>query len=166
MDYVRVLSFRSLSTRCAIRVAALAVTTGFASISDASSHGGNDGHAEGAAEVHGASADETSNGIGLGDFHIRSYYPVKAQKSIVHFVLFATAADENLADARRIAHQRKHKIRDQVIAAARMLPLGEFDEPDLKRFRRRILLRLRRTVPELLLDDVYVSDFQLKVQSL
>jgi hypothetical protein len=81
-------------------------------------------------------------------------------------VLFATAADENLADARRIAHQRKHKIRDQVIAAARMLPLGEFDEPDLKRFRRRILLRLRRTVPELLLDDVYVSDFQLKVQSL
>jgi hypothetical protein len=47
-----------------------------------------------------------------------------------------------------------------------MVPLAYFDEPDLKTFRRRILLRLRRALPALVIDDVYVSDFQLRVQSL
>ena len=105
-------------------------------------------------------------GIELGEYEIRSYYTVEAQKSIVHFVLFATAGSEHLAEARQIAKQREHKIRDQVIIATRMMPLGQFDEPDLKSFRRRILLRLRRAMPELLFDDVYVSDFELKVQNL
>ena len=61
---------------------------------------------------------------------------------------------------------RQHKIRDQVITATRLVPLVEFDQADLASFRRRILLRLRRTLPELKIDDVYVSNFELKVQSL
>jgi hypothetical protein len=51
-----------------------------------------------------------------------------------------------------------------VITVSRLIPLAHFDESDLKTFRRRILLRLRRALPELVLVDVYVSDFQLKVQ--
>jgi hypothetical protein len=46
------------------------------------------------------------------------------------------------------------------------VPLAEFDEAELKSFRRRILLRLRRAIPELELKDVFVSEFELKVQSL
>jgi hypothetical protein len=67
---------------------------------------------------------------------------------------------------RQLAEDRKHKIRDQVITVSRLVPLAHFDEPDLKSFRRRILLRLRRAVPQLAIVDVYVSDFQIRVQSL
>lgn len=112
-----------------------------------------------------ASASNTS-GIELGEFRIRSYYPVQAQKSIVRFVLYATAPPDRFADAQRVVNQRRHKVRDQVITATRMVPLAEFDEPDLTRFRRRIILRLRRTMPELPLDDIFVSNFELQVQSL
>ena len=47
-----------------------------------------------------------------------------------------------------------------------MTPLPLFDEADLKSFRRRIFLRLRRALPELAIDDVYISEFQLTVKSL
>jgi hypothetical protein len=129
------------------------------------------------ASGHGASAepeveeeDEASaaavRGIELGEYRIRSYYPVQAQKSIVQFALHAATAGDRFSETKRLAAQRKQKIRDQVIVAARMAPLSEFDDPDLKTFRRRILLRLRRAVPELTIDDIYLSEFQLNVQSL
>ena len=85
---------------------------------------------------------------------------------MVRFVLFVTVPGERYSDTKRLVHNRQHKIRDQVIIATRMVPLVEFDQAELTSFRRRILLRLRRTLPELKIDDVYVSNFELKVQSL
>ena len=84
----------------------------------------------------------------------------------MRFVLYATAPPDQLAEAKRVAADRQHKLRDQVITATRMVPLEEFDDPDLTRFRRRIVLRLRRTVPDLPIDDLYVANFELQVQSL
>jgi hypothetical protein len=132
-------------------------------LSHAASHGA--GHAPSADEIEHA-GDASGRGIELGEYHLRSYYPVEAQKSIIRFVLYATAAPDHLADTRRLVRERRHRIRDQVITATRMVPLNEFDAPDLKSFRRRIHWRLRRALPELMLEDVYVSEFQLKVQSL
>ena len=62
------------------------------------------------------------------------------------------------------AHQQK--IRDEIITTTRLTPLGVFQEADLATFRRRILIRLRRTLPELGIDRLYVSDFGLIVKSL
>jgi hypothetical protein len=107
-----------------------------------------------------------TRGIEIGEFRIRTYYPVQAQKSMVRFVLFVTVSGEQYSDMKRLVQNRQHRIRDQVITATRMVPLVDFDQSDLKSFRRRILLRLRRTLPELEIDDVYVSNFELKVQSL
>jgi hypothetical protein len=129
----------------------------------ASGHAASAGHAEPESE---AGQHANSHGIDLGEYRIRSYYPVQAQKSIVRFTLYATAQDEQLVAMRHLAEERKHKIRDQVITVARLVPLVHFDEPDLKSFRRRILLRLRRALPELAIASVYVSDFQIRVQSL
>ena len=53
-----------------------------------------------------------------------------------------------------------------MIIATRRVPLVDFDDPELKAFRRRILLRLRRMMPELAIDDIYVSDFQLDVENM
>ena len=126
---------------------------------------GGHGDSSHAAEASG-DADANSSGLALGEYRIRSYYPVQAQKSVVRFVLHATAQEGHYAEAKRIIHSRRHKLRDQVITATRLVPLAEYNEAELKSFRRRVLLRLRRTLPELMLDDIYVSDFQLKVQSL
>lgn len=135
---------------------------GFTETTHASGHGT---HAE-AAEAEIDEADAKNNGIELGDYRIRSYYPVQARKSIVRFVLYATAPEGHFAQTKQLVESRQHKVRDQVITATRLVPLAEFDEPDLTSFRRRILLRLRRTLPELTIKDVYVSEFELKVQSL
>lgn len=132
----------------------------------ASAHGGA-AHEESQEE---AASDDASTaktrGLELGEFRIRAHYPVQAQKSMVRFVIFVTMPGERYTDTKRMVWNRQHKIRDQVITATRMVPLVEFDQPGLTSFRRRILLRLRRTLPELEIDDVYVSNFELKVQSL
>lgn len=128
-----------------------------------------DGHATAAADVAAeseAATDAKVRGVELGEYRIRADYPVEAQKSIVRFVLHGAVASERFAEAQRVVEARRHKLRDEVITATRMTPLDVFDEADLTRFRRRILVRLRRALPELPLDDVYVGDFQLTVKSL
>jgi hypothetical protein len=142
--------------------AAVQLSTGISEASDHGSHAANPAHAEPQA----VDPNINSRGIDLGEYLIRSHYPVQAQKSIVRFALFATTQKERMAEIRTLAEHRKHKIRDQVIIVSRLIPLALFDEPDLKTFRRRILLRLRRALPELVIDEVYVSDIQLKVQSM
>jgi hypothetical protein len=113
-----------------------------------------------------AVSDSKIRGIELGAYRIRAYHPVEAQKSTVRFVLHAVVATERFAEAQRIVDERRHKLRDDIITVTRMMPLTTFDEPELASFRRRILVRLRRTLPELPIDDVLVSDFQLTVKSL
>jgi hypothetical protein len=132
----------------------------------ASDHGAESHGSEFAAEAIDESVDVKDRGVELGDYRIRAYYPVEAQKSTVWFALYAKVGKERYQEISELVTNRKHKLRDQVIVATRMTPLGVFDEPGLESFRRRILMRLKRAVPELEIDDVYVSDFQLEVQSL
>lgn len=131
----------------------------------ASDHGHGHGPAEEAEEIDLGSEFKT-RGLELGEFQIRAYYPVEAQKSTVKFILFASVASERYAEARQLVEAHKHMLRDQIITATRMTPLTYFDEPDLASFRRRVFLRLRRTLPELVIDDVHVSEFHLSVKSL
>ena len=109
---------------------------------------------------------EEAHGIKIGEFKIRSEYPAEAQKSTVRFVLFVSVKGDRLAAMEAIVSQHREKLRDEVITATRLTPLGMFEEPDLKSFRRRIFIRLHRTVPELVIDDIYISDFGLIVKSL
>jgi hypothetical protein len=146
-------------------VVALAIGISGGDASWASDHGAASAHGHGG-HSDGADSASTSAAVALGEYRIRSYYPVQAQKSIVRFMIYATAPPDRLADAQELAANRRHKIRDQIIIAARMMALAEFDDPDLARFRRRILLRLRRALPELPIEDVYISNFELQVQSL
>jgi hypothetical protein len=111
-------------------------------------------------------ADTVIHGIKLGEFKIRSDYPAEAQKSTVRFVLYAAVKEDRLAAMESIVSNHREKLRDEVITATRLTPLGMFEEADLKAFRRRIFIRLHRTVPELVIDDLYISDFGLIVKSL
>lgn len=149
--------------RPTVAMAAFALMLAFANHSLASGHG----HAA-AADEHEevAISDAQIQGINLGEFQIRAYYPVEAQKSSVRFVMYAAVARERFEETRNTIDSNQHKIRDEIITVARMTPLPLFDEAELKSFRRRIVIRLRRALPELAIDDVYVCDFQLAVKSL
>ncbi len=105
-------------------------------------------------------------GISLGDYRIRSYFQVDAQKSTVRFSLFASVKTENYRDAKRLVESHQEKIRDQIIMATRLAPLAVFQEPDLASFRRRVLLRLRRALPDIAFEDIYVTEFDLTIKSL
>jgi hypothetical protein len=131
----------------------------------ASGHGASHAAAEVEEEIE-VGADVKIRGIKLGEFQIRSFHLVEAQKCTVRFLLYASVASERYADVRHLVEQHENRVRDQVITATRMAPLIVFDEPDLASFRRRIFLRLRRALPELVIADVHVSEFQLTVKSI
>ena len=109
---------------------------------------------------------EKSNGVELGQFKIRSDYPAEAQKSTVRFILHAAIKPELRGKMEELAKKHQTKIRDEILIATRLTPLSLFEEPDLASFRRRIMVRLRRTLPELEIEGLYISDFGLVVKSL
>ena len=113
-----------------------------------------------------ADSNAECKGVSLGDFRIRSYYPADAQKSTVRFTLYAAVKADHLAEARKLVEEHREKLRDQILTATRLAPLTVFQEPDLTNFRRRVLVRIRRALPELAVEDLYVSDFDLTIKSL
>ena len=106
------------------------------------------------------------HGIALGEFRIRTFHAVSSRKDTVSFILHATVKNDDYKNFERQFDRRLNKMRDQVVVATRLVPIEDYDDPELKKFRRRILLRLRRTLPELPIDDVYISDFTLSAESL
>jgi hypothetical protein len=139
-----------------------------------SASGGHGPAAEAAAAEVRASAESPADGeagkaihgVSLGDYRIRSHYQVDAQKSIVRFSLYATVKNEHFGEVQGLVEEHREKLRDQVIMATRLTPLNLFQEPDLATFRRRVLVRLRRAIPELTIEDLYVSEFDLTIKSL
>lgn len=133
------------------------------------SHGGGDPHAATPAEeeeiVSAASADGT-RAVKLGEFSIRVFHSVSSRKDTVAFVLQARINKDDFEVFERLYSHRKIKVRDQVILATRLVPIEDYDDPELRKFRRRIYLRLRRAIPELSIADVYLSDFTLSTQSM
>ena len=117
------------------------------------------------AEEH-AKAEEEANaprGVKLGDFLTRDFHPISGEKSTLRYSVFGTVATAELEEFERLLINRQHKVRDQITTAARIVPMTDFDDPQLVNFRRRIVLRLRRALPELALQDVYITEFQFTV---
>jgi hypothetical protein len=153
----------------AVKIAAVGIALAVRTASGA--HGAAaDAHAAEPAERAEASADAEASkaihGISLGDYRIRSYYQVAAQKSTVSFSLYATVKDEHYAGMQRLVEEHRQKLRDQIILATRLAPLSVFQEPDLITFRRRLLVRLRRVIPDFTIEDLYLSEFDLVIKAL
>lgn len=104
-------------------------------------------------------------GIELGKFSVRTHRAVPAQMNRVSFTLYARVSAEEAKHFAQLLEHRENKVREQVIVATRLVPVEELDDAEFTKFRRRILLRLRRSLPELTMEDVYVSDFELVVEN-
>jgi hypothetical protein len=145
------------------KIAAVAAALMVRSVSGVEAHAAEPAAVESNVE---AGSGTTIHGISLGDYQIRSYYVVDAQKSTVRFSLCATVKDEHFREMESLVEEHRQKLRDQVIMATRLSPLAVFQEPELATFRRRILVRLRRALPELTVEDQSDSDFDLVIKSL
>lgn len=153
----------------AVKIVALGIALAVRSASGAHEAAADADAAEPAERAE-ASADAEAGkaiyGISLGDYRIRSYCQVAAQKSTVRFTLYATVKDEHYPGMQRLVEEHRQKLRDQIILATRLAPLSIFQEPDLITFRRRLLVRLRRVIPNLAIEDLYLSEFDLMIKAL
>jgi hypothetical protein len=132
-------------------------------------HGGEKPPAESAeADESDDVSEESATGtraIKLGEFSIRVFHGASSRKDTVSFILHATVGKDEYPTFVRFYSHHKNKVRDQVIVATRLVPIDDYDDPELKKFRRRILLRIRRAMPELPIEEIYLSDFSLSSES-
>lgn len=100
----------------------------------------------------------------LGEFVIKNFRPVEQEQFIIRLTVHAEVSRENKAEFEALWPRYQHRLRSQIITATRILAPHEFDDPQLAALRRRIFLRLRRVLPELPIEQIYVSDFSYLVE--
>lgn len=105
------------------------------------------------------------SGIKIGEFDIRTSRAAPSQKHRVKFALYAKVSNDQFQMSRTRVNHERNKIREQVIVATRLVPPEDYDDPELKKLRRRIQLRLRRMLPEFQIEEILVSDFDVTVES-
>jgi hypothetical protein len=104
-------------------------------------------------------------GVSLGEFVVRDYHPVEGVRSMLRFELYAEVPSAELTKIESLLSHRRHKLRNHVITAARTVTLTDFEDPKLELVRRRILMRLRRAIPELPLKDVLLTQYEFALES-
>lgn len=140
-----------ISVALKVILAAVAVVT-LASSANAS---GGGGHAAPAADEGPA-----IKAVSLGQYLISDLRAVEGAKLRVSFELYLDADEEHSHELRELVGAYKHRIRSEVITAIRTCEQTDFEEPDLARMRSRVIARLKRALPELPIDKLYVGAFQ------
>lgn len=110
------------------------------------------------------SAEPPRHAFELGDFRIKNFRPVQREKVKLNFTVWIEVEDGKQMNFEQVWNTRKHRIRNQIITSARLVPPNEFEDPTLNALRRRIFLRLRRAVPELPISEVFISEFSYIVE--
>lgn len=102
--------------------------------------------------------------INLGNYEFRAFDPTANTVTRFEFTLagLAEAKQKQLLEAELPTKQIR--IRDRVMIVARESTGEELSDPDLVMFRRRLLKEVNRVIEKGQLDDVYVSEFRVKVQ--
>lgn len=103
-------------------------------------------------------------GYEIGDFTIKDVRPAEGAKTRLSFTLHAAVIDEELPKFKKLASARTARIRDQVITSIRLSEPTAYQEADLGHLRRRILLRLRRALPELKIEEMLLSEWHYVVE--
>lgn len=100
-------------------------------------------------------------GFELGAFIIKSYEPLEDVTTRLIFTAHASVPEDRAEGFSALLKSHRNRVRDQVLTAARLAQQDELQDPKLELLRRRILLRLRHSLPELEIDEIFLSDFQL-----
>lgn len=101
--------------------------------------------------------------VELGEIVLAQVRPLENSTLHVRFDPRAVASAANAERLKNALTKHRHQARDQVIVAVRAAESWEFDEPDLHKLRRRILLRLNRWLDAPLVEDVLLTDYRFRV---
>ncbi|MEN0109838.1 MAG: hypothetical protein AAF805_03860 [Planctomycetota bacterium] len=117
--------------------------------------GGGAGSDDGGAEA--PKPDSAS----FGRFLLRDLRTVEGAKTRLSFSLHGMATGDDFTRLKTMLPHYEHRIRSEVATAVRLTPLPDFQQPGLERFRRRMLVRLRRALPALPIDALLIGEFEL-----
>lgn len=104
-----------------------------------------------ATSAHGKPGDDEEekpkppHGVMLGEFFVRQARQAEGAKVRISFTLYAEVDQEHEDLLQKYVQVHRRRINDQVIVAVRLAKVSDFKEPDLKRLRRLIQMRLSRT---------------------
>lgn len=99
-------------------------------------------------------------GFELGAFVLKDYQPLGDVTTRLIFRAHASVKEDQSELFAKRLENRRHRVREQILIAARLAEPEELQDPSLEKLRRRILLRIRHSLPELPIDEVYLSEFQ------
>ena len=101
--------------------------------------------------------------VELGEIVLAQLRPLENSTLYVRFQPQAVASAGNTERLATELTRRRHQAREQVIIAARTADTWEFDEPDLHKLRRRIVLGLNRWLDAPLVEDVVLTEFRCRM---
>ncbi len=97
--------------------------------------------------------------LALGKFKIKDLRPTRNETAKLTFTLHLAFSKSVTEDQVAQLEHWKHRLRDQVITAIRITEMKDFQEPDLSRFRRKILIRVNRLLKAKLAEEVFVTEY-------
>ncbi len=117
-----------------------------------------DSQAESAAE------EDAPLTLDLGRFSIKELRPTRNETLETTFAIHLKISPAGSKDLVEQLELWKHRLRSQVIVAARTAETTEFREPDLHRLRRRMLLRVNRMLKNSIISEILLSEFTFSVK--
>jgi hypothetical protein len=97
--------------------------------------------------------------LDLGEMEVKNAEPPgnNAREMSFH-VHLAFSKETSPATIDALEHM-EHRLREQVLVAIRTAELADFLDPELQRFRRRILFRVNRLLKDVQASDVFLANF-------
>ncbi len=95
----------------------------------------------------------------LGRFNIKDLRPARNETVELNFVLHLALKPETPDAILTGLEGWKHRLRDQVITAARVAETKDFSSPNLYRLRRLMILRANRLLGEDVIDELLLTEF-------
>ncbi len=103
-------------------------------------------------------------GVELGDFYIQQSLSGQDKKSTIAFQVYLSTTKEKHKNLIAYVTHQRNNIRDQILVSTRSLSPKQLGQQDLSYLRRRILVRLNRIIPQLPLENVYITNYEYKVE--
>ena len=97
--------------------------------------------------------------LDLGKFKINDLRPTRNETAKLTFSLHLAFSKSLTPSQVAQLEPWKHRLRDQVITAVRISQIKDFQQPDLGRLRRKILIRINRLLQTKLAEEVLMTEY-------
>lgn len=125
----------------------------------ADSHGGGHGAhgGEHGKSAHGHSASEAE--VDLGQYAATIWQPERQTSLLISFQLYGTVKSAQAGEFESRYEEKKHRIRERLLVAARQLSLNDVTDPSLANLRSIAVKIVNEQLGKRMVDSIVVSEF-------